>query len=204
MNYVMEFCGCLSSGSNGIAVNEIEAYDNQNNKCDITNIQGYDNVTWATPHYWNSGGWGKNSLIDGDTSYSSTTSTFFLYNKSNLQLTHIGRISFDTDDLCKAIKVYYGTSSNDRTPKVINLYKLKDEYKNESLNFYTVIKYFSKYIDYYDLIESVDTTDLERLQPITFGTVISQCSEVLKSKIIDKIKSHDLFYNIMPYDKKED
>ena len=185
MNFVLEFCGCLSSKSNGIAVNEIEVYDNQNNKYDITNIEGYDTVAQGEPHYWGSnspnGSWNHGNLTDGTTAFSTNNSAFFLYKKTNLQLRDIGRISFDTDDLCTIVKVYYGTNSEDRTPKVINLYKLKDEYKDESLNFYNVIRSFNNYTDYYDLIESVDTTDLYRLNPIEFKIVPN--AEIDKSVI---------------------
>lgn len=201
MNFVLELCGCLSSGSNGTVLNEIEAYDIDSNKLSISNIYGYDTVRNSTPYYWSGSDWCKSNLTDDAKSYSSSNSTFFLYEKTNLKLTDKGRVSFQTSDSCKIIKIYYGRNSADRTPKVINLYKLKKNV-SKTLNYNTVIKNFNNYIDYYDLIDSIDTTNLERLQPLIFN--VNKNSEIIKTKVKEAILNNELIQNyLISYEKKE-
>ena len=188
MNFIIEICGSLSATSDCIALNEIESYDIDSNKLSISNLYAYDIVMNGIPAYWNREIWGKSNLNNNNTAYG-VSSTIFLHRYYNIQITDKARINFETDNSCKTIKVYYGTSNDYRTPKVINLYKLKDNI-NEELDYYTVISNFNNYTNYYDLIDSIDTTNLGRLQPITFN--IDKHSEILKSKVKETILNHEL------------
>lgn len=212
-NFVLELQGCLYVDSDRIVVNEIEAYDKNNQKLSIDKdyIYGYDTIQDGEPMHWNSIASGRKSfLVDGNTTY--FNSTVFLAaatgtNKTNLGLSDIARINFSTDNICSSVKVYEGFYRYGKDiPQVISLYKLKKEYRDNTFDYNLVISDFDNYKNYYELIRTVDMTTLSEQiatgKPfsIDFSFTPDFYSEKIYSLVVDKILNHELISNIIRSD----
>lgn len=105
------------------AIQELELFDNENNKIDYNILQdSYDSVTKEIPTHWNrSSLWDKTGLNDGNKEYSSSNSTIFnYYSDPNSRVWSRFVISIDSGKDVSNIKIWTGPI---RIPKKVAVYE---------------------------------------------------------------------------------
>ncbi len=105
------------------SIQELELFDNENNKIDYNILQdSYDSVTKEIPTHWNKSSlWDKTGLNDGNKEYSPSNSTIFNYSSDpNSRVWSRFVISIDSGKDVSNIKIWTGPI---RIPKKVAVYE---------------------------------------------------------------------------------